>query len=325
MGYIVLLVVALLGFVIVFGNYYSKFTFATVISQSVPVDQSVPISQAAPSVSSTPFLGAGAGPLYPPRHRFWNFSGGNVNETAAKEFEAWDLKHSWTSGQRGVDYTDEKKWPPLRNSASGWDPKILTKPRTYVVSMKERMPRRRNFQKSFQNVGWNLNAFWAAAYDGGPVPVHLWWMAGKGLDKDNDGYGKPGRWGVYLSHLGIMLESYALCPTCDLVVFEDDVVFIPKFQEWWEGFIADLPEDWQMLRLGGQSFWEPSFYFKGNVVKSRAVANCWGYIIKATSLGEYIRRLLAIPVVGDWQIDAVFQLFADDMPMYSPKVPMTQG
>ena len=66
-----------------------------------------------------------------------------------------------------------------------------------------------------------------------------WWTAGRGA------------WGCYRSHLQILercynegVESY--------LVFEDDAIFRPDFDELLKQFQEELPDDWEVAYLGGQ-------------------------------------------------------------------------
>jgi len=136
---------------------------------------------------------------------------------------------------------------------------------------------------------------------------------------------KPGNWGCYVSHLAILLDAHQKCASCDLAVFEDDAVFVPHFKQRWGAFTAELPKDWEILRLGGASLWEPSYSIKGSVVHARAVADTYGYVIKASALAKLTQKLGELPVQGQWGIDAVLQLFAEDMPMYAPATPLVMA
>merc|ERR1712107_514899 len=99
-----------------------------------------------------------------------------------------------------------------------------------VLTMPTRTTRRKRFKRLYESLGLNTPAEWAPAIIGDGLPVHLRWLKGyidakKQFDSD-----KPGKFACFLSHLAIMRESYALCDTCDLIVFEDDIVFVPDFK-----------------------------------------------------------------------------------------------
>ena len=66
-----------------------------------------------------------------------------------------------------------------------------------------------------------------------------WWLSGRGA------------WGCYRSHLQILEHCYQQNVE-SYVVFEDDAIFRPNFDEQLQSFVAELPDDWEMSYLGGQ-------------------------------------------------------------------------
>jgi len=61
-----------------------------------------------------------------------------------------------------------------------------------------------------------------------------------------------------MSHRAV-IEKYKDCQS--LFIFEDDAELNPNFEQLWDVFIANLPDDWQMIYLGC------------NRVKSETIAN----------------------------------------------------
>jgi GR25 family glycosyltransferase involved in LPS biosynthesis len=58
-----------------------------------------------------------------------------------------------------------------------------------------------------------------------------------------------------LSHCGV-IEQYK--DAGNLFIFEDDAELIEDFEQLWDVFIANLPDDWQMLYLGCNKIdWQP--------------------------------------------------------------------
>lgn len=58
-----------------------------------------------------------------------------------------------------------------------------------------------------------------------------------------------------LSHRGV-IEQYKNAG--NVFIFEDDAEFIEDFEQLWDVFIANLPDDWQMLYLGCNKIdWQP--------------------------------------------------------------------
>lgn len=278
------------------------------------------VSASAPTSSTGKVAGA-QGARAPPLR--WGFNGSDLNATALHEFIAWDREQGWSAVHRpGVNFADTAAWPPMPAPATGhsWDTG-LKNPRVVVLSMRQRLARRKSFSQQYQKLGWNLGAEWAAAVDGSAMPTELRWLKGY-EDKQVWDHDKPGNWGCYLSHLAILRDSQAKCPTCDLVVFEDDAVFAPGWRERWEAFFTSLPQDWSIVRLGAQSLWEPSFEASPSYIRAKAVANTWGYVVRAEGVGRLADLLAGLPVRGAWGVDAVMQLFTKELKTYVPSVPM---
>ena len=77
------------------------------------------------------------------------------------------------------------------------------------------------------------------AIDGRRVPAAPWWTAGKSA------------WGCYQSHLQILKDCLANNIN-SVLVLEDDAVCVPDFASSAKRFFEELPDDWQLLYLGGQ-------------------------------------------------------------------------
>jgi GR25 family glycosyltransferase involved in LPS biosynthesis len=251
----------------------------------------------------------------------WDFKSKAMNLTALREFEAWDHEQGWTALHRlGVNYSDLTAWPPMSAHKNGWDTGLMN-PKVTVVSMRQRISRRQSFMRQFESMGWNLGAEWAAAMDGSVMPERLRWLKGY-VDTQAWDHDKPGNWGCYLSHLAVLREAQAKYPDSDVMVFEDDAVFTPRFQERWNSFFAAVPKDWSIVRLGAQSLWEPSFEATAHYVRAKAVANTWGYVVRASAVSRLADLLAELPVRGSWGVDAVMQLFTAELKTYVPAVPL---
>jgi len=82
-----------------------------------------------------------------------------------------------------------------------------------------------------------------AAVDGGLATPPDWWNGGNGA------------WGCYKAHLRI-LEDCLSNEINSVLIFEDDAVFVEGFTEKVREFWNHLPEDWEMVYLGGQHIQE---------------------------------------------------------------------
>ena len=82
-----------------------------------------------------------------------------------------------------------------------------------------------------------------AAVDGGLATPPGWWNGGNGA------------WGCYKAHLRI-LEDSLNDEIYSVLILEDDAVFVEGFTEKVQQFWKHLPEDWEMVYLGGQHIQE---------------------------------------------------------------------
>ena len=82
-----------------------------------------------------------------------------------------------------------------------------------------------------------------AAIDGGLATPPDWWKDGSGA------------WGCYKTHLRI-LEDCLSNEIPSVLILEDDAVCVDGFAEKVQAFWQHLPEDWEMVYLGGQHIQE---------------------------------------------------------------------
>ena len=78
------------------------------------------------------------------------------------------------------------------------------------------------------------------AIDGQRVPSPLWWTQGGGA------------WGVYRSHMAI-IERCLNENVGRILVLEDDAIPVSDFGSRVREFLSNLPDDWQLAYLGGQT------------------------------------------------------------------------
>ena len=115
--------------------------------------------------------------------------------------------------------------------------------RVYVINL----PRRAERWEAFVQ---RLPADWPfrqperyAAIDGGLATPPDWWKEGNGA------------WGCYKAHLRI-LEDCLSNEINSVLILEDDAVCVEGFAEKVRHFWDHLPEDWEMVYLGGQHIQE---------------------------------------------------------------------
>ncbi|HYP28553.1 MAG TPA: glycosyltransferase family 25 protein [Blastocatellia bacterium] len=66
----------------------------------------------------------------------------------------------------------------------------------------------------------------------------------------------PGHYGCLQSHLAV-LRSAQKNAYPNLLIFEDDCVFDPEFNQKFPRYMEQLPGDWDMLLFGGRHFEDP--------------------------------------------------------------------
>jgi len=115
--------------------------------------------------------------------------------------------------------------------------------RVYVINL----PRRTERWEAFSQ---KLPADWPfrlperyAAIDGGLASPPDWWKDGGGA------------WGCYKAHLRI-LEDCLSNEINSVLILEDDAVCVEGFTEKVQAFWQHLPDDWEMVYLGGQHIQE---------------------------------------------------------------------
>lgn len=111
--------------------------------------------------------------------------------------------------------------------------------RSYVINLDCRPERWENAMKELSDVGFDPIRF--SAVDGSK-------------HEDADKYDNSGALGCMLSHLNIMRETSGMGP---VAFFEDDIVLEEDFTNVFESAIKDLPDDWEVLYLGGYNKVEP--------------------------------------------------------------------
>lgn len=117
-----------------------------------------------------------------------------------------------------------------------------------------------------------------------------------------------GGWGCYQSHLKILNESVERGDK-SLFVFEDDAVLCPGFFEKYLAFCGELPDDWDMIYLGGYFVQKgpmpvpisPRVVRGFNVIQTHAYGMRGDFIKRAR---DYIQARLESP--DCWHVDYMY-------------------
>ena len=125
--------------------------------------------------------------------------------------------------------------------------------RCYVVNLARREDRREWFEKRFAEYDWPfVEPQLFTAIDGKLAPFPRWWSQGGGA------------WGVYRSNLRI-IEDCLMEGVQSVLILEDDATLdspddeeirAATFRERVDTFLSNVPEDWQMVYLGGQHLFQ---------------------------------------------------------------------
>ena len=120
-----------------------------------------------------------------------------------------------------------------------------------------------------------------------------WWTAGNGA------------WGCYRSHLGILEHCYNTGVE-NYIVFEDDAIFRPEFEEQLSAFMAALPDDWEQCYLGGQLLHEvehPPRYVNENCLIPYNVNRTHCFAVHRRGYQKLYQHLHATPFSAAEHID----------------------
>ena len=95
-----------------------------------------------------------------------------------------------------------------------------------------------------------------------------------------------GAYGCLLSHVQVVEEARA-AGACSVLIFEDDAVIAPDFQNTLASFSKEVPDDWDMLYLGALHKDEPTMISEhvGRISKANST---YAYALKNTIFDEFI-------------------------------------
>jgi hypothetical protein len=101
-------------------------------------------------------------------------------------------------------------------------------------------------------------------------------------------------WGCYRSHLRI-IEDCLNYDIKSVLIFEDDAIFPKEFTKDVTTFLSEVPEDWEMLYLGGQHLYEnkhPPKQISPNVFQPYNVNRTHAYALNGRMLEIVYKHLL---------------------------------
>jgi glycosyl transferase, family 25 len=127
-----------------------------------------------------------------------------------------------------------------------------------------------------------------AAVDGSRVAVPEVWR------------GREGVYGCLRSHLDVVAAARA-AGVGDLLIFEDDVDFAPDLISKFERAMAQLPDDWDILYLGGIHA-EPPRPVGDALARVSSTRSTFAYAIRARAFAAFLEIDASLPVPVDDQL-----------------------
>ena len=121
------------------------------------------------------------------------------------------------------------------------DRRLPSMQKSYVINLPFKTDRLFAFRQRYPSCLPSYNV-WPAVH-GDSIRHPDWWKSGAGA------------WGCYRSHLQILEKCYQE-DVESYVVFEDDAIFREDFPHEYSCFLHELPDDWEMIYLGGQLLYE---------------------------------------------------------------------
>lgn len=182
--------------------------------------------------------------------------------------------------------------------------------RVVVVSMADRMELRKRFYNELSRRGWPFK-----------MPEVFTGVPGRLLPTPQGWPTSAGAWGCMLSHQQI-LQHAIVDGVKRLLVLEDDAVLVPGFSERAREFLNLVPDDWDMLFLGGQHDDPPLAVLQGGLppaysglVRCIRTERTHAYAVQ----GDFMRTLYRQWVSRMGHCDVVLQSLIPTHKVYAPR------
>lgn len=141
-------------------------------------------------------------------------------------------------------------------------------PHKFCINLDRRLDRWQDVTKEFDKFGITNVTRWSA-FDGSTI--------------NDSQYMRRGEIGCTRSHSSLM--QHCLDNNIDeVLIFEDDVVFSPFVIDLFNQSFKDIPNDWQMIYLGGNHYHGGLISIKNNIYRMTHTYAMHGYIIRTPAM-----------------------------------------
>lgn len=123
---------------------------------------------------------------------------------------------------------------------------------------------------------------------------------------------RRGEAGCLKSHLDVMSDALSNDYDC-IAVFEDDVFFVDNFENLFDYIYDQVPDDWQFLYLGCNSYTGTFQYVSNNVKKIQKTYSAHAFMIKSIAM----ELVLNTAILGEKPIDVYYGDVQEMVPAYA--------
>jgi len=215
-----------------------------------------------------------------------------IQNTMTEELFEWADSHT--------SKIDTTSWPTLESGNFNLG---LYKPVVYVISLEEQNEMRHSFSMRYNKLGLQAEAKFFPGILGQDVPEHLVSPSGENATGAEMFWKQhQGVFGCFLAHMLVYRHALKTCPLCDVVIFEVDVTFHPRFHVLWTEFIKYAPrgnvtaprgvsKPVSHYHIGGDCFWSNATETQKHYYVGGWISRTWGYVMIGTELLDYFHLL----------------------------------